>query len=107
MAVQRAAPKIAPKPEDGWHQARLIPTTSGHRRTGRAGAAGFVVPVLAVMRAVPQFGRAILAHLDAPAGRINTFTRGPLPRRRRENVQSPTARSSSNAARHAGYASLS
>ncbi|MEK6720374.1 MAG: hypothetical protein AABZ33_06845 [Chloroflexota bacterium] len=30
--------------------------------------------LLAVMRAVPQFGKALLSHLDAPAGRIETFT---------------------------------
>lgn len=72
MAVQRTAPKIAPKPEDGWHQARLIPTTGiggQDEQEQRASSS-----VLAVMRAVPQFGRAILSHLDAPAGRINTFT---------------------------------
>jgi hypothetical protein len=30
--------------------------------------------LLAVMSAVPQFGRAILNHVDAPGGRIQTFT---------------------------------
>ena len=72
MAVQRAAPKIAPKPEDGWHQARLIPTTGIGGQDEQEQRAS--LSVMAVMRAVPQFGRAILSHLDAPAGRINTFT---------------------------------
>jgi hypothetical protein len=30
--------------------------------------------LLAVMAAVPEFGRALLSHLDAPAGRIRTFS---------------------------------
>ena len=67
-----ATPKVIAKPEDGWRQARLIPTTGiggQDEQEQRASSS-----LLAVMRAVPQFGRAILAHLDAPAGRINTFT---------------------------------
>jgi hypothetical protein len=30
--------------------------------------------MLAVMRAVPQFGRALLGHLDSPAGKSETYT---------------------------------
>src|SRR5688572_25987254 len=67
-----ATMKATPKPEETWRQARLIPTTGiggQDEQEQRASSS-----LLAVMRAVPQFGRAILAYLDAPAGRINTFT---------------------------------
>lgn len=72
MVAPKTAPKVAPKPEDGWHQARLIPTTGiggQDEQEQRASSS-----LLAVMRAVPQFGRAILTHLDAPAGKLNTYT---------------------------------
>lgn len=58
--------------EDSWHQARLIPTTGIGGQDEQEQRA--TSSLLAVMRAVPQFGRALLAHLDAPAGRIATFT---------------------------------
>ena len=57
--------------EESWQRARLIPTT-GIRgvkdREQRATSA-----LLAVIGAVPDFGKAILARADAPAGRISTF----------------------------------
>ncbi len=58
--------------EDAWHPARLIPTTGigGQDEQERRAAS----TLLAVIGAVPEFGRALLAHLDAPAGRIRTFT---------------------------------
>ena len=61
-----------PKPEDGWYEARLIPTSGigGQDEQEKRATSS----LLAVMRAVPEFGRAILAHLDAPAGRIATYT---------------------------------
>jgi hypothetical protein len=62
----------AAKPEDDWHQARLIPTTGIGGQDEQEQRA--TSSLLAVMRAVPQFGKSILAHLDAPAGRIDTFS---------------------------------
>ncbi len=72
MAVARRAPNPAAKPEEAWHQARLIPTTGIGGQDEQEQRA--TSSLLAVMRAVPQFGKAILAHLDAPAGRIDTFS---------------------------------
>ncbi len=57
---------------DGWRPARLIPAAgvkSPQEQETRATSA-----LLAVMVAVPEFARAILRHLDAPAGRVSTFT---------------------------------
>ena len=67
----------APKPaderiEDGWHPARLIPTTGIGGQDEQEERA--TSSLLAVMRAVPEFGRALLEHLDAPAGRISTYS---------------------------------
>jgi hypothetical protein len=76
MAVAKpgAKPALKPeaKPEESWHQARLIPTTGigGQEEQEQRATSS----LLAVMRAVPQFGRALLVHLDAPAGRVDTFT---------------------------------
>lgn len=64
--------KQAPKPEEAWHPARLIPTTGiggAQEQEERATSS-----LLAVMHAVPDFGRALLVHAGAPAGRIRTFT---------------------------------
>lgn len=64
--------KTAPKPEEAWHPARLIPTTGiggAQEQEERATSS-----LLAVMHAVPEFGRALLVHAGAPAGRIRTFT---------------------------------
>lgn len=66
-----------PKPaeqhiEDKWRAARLIPATGirgQHDQEERATSS-----LLAVMGAVPDFGRALLEHLDAPAGRISTYS---------------------------------
>lgn len=68
-----AAPKAPPpKPEEAWHPARLIPTTGigGQEEQEQRATSS----LLAVMKAVPQFGRAIISHADAPAGRLETFT---------------------------------
>jgi hypothetical protein len=61
-----------PRIESTWRPARLIPTTgiTGVDEQERRAAS----VLLAVMGAVPDFGRAILAKLDAPAGTIRTFT---------------------------------
>jgi hypothetical protein len=64
--------KVAVKPEDSWRQARLIPTTGIGGQDEQEQRA--TSSLLAVMRAVPQFGRGLLTHLGAPAGRISTFT---------------------------------
>lgn len=74
MSACRSAAKApgAGRPEDSWHPARLIPTTGIGGQDEQEQRA--TSSLLAVMRAVPQFGRAILAHLEAPAGRIETYT---------------------------------
>ncbi len=64
--------KSDPKAEEAWHPARLIPTTGiggAEEQEKRATSS-----LLAVMHAVPDFGRALLQHAGAPAGRIRTFT---------------------------------
>jgi len=68
------APKLPPAVliEDGWSAARLIPTTGIGGQDEQEERA--TSSLLAVMRAVPEFGRALLAHLDAPAGRISTYS---------------------------------
>jgi hypothetical protein len=74
------APKVAgPRPKDAetridgaWRPARLIPTTGMTGVDEQERRATSVL--LAVMGAVPDFGRALLAKLDAPAGKIRTFT---------------------------------
>lgn len=72
MAVAKPTLKAQPKLEDSWHRARLIPTTGIGGQDEQEQRA--TSSLLAVMHAVPQFGRAILAHVGAPAGRIDTFT---------------------------------
>lgn len=72
MATPKTAAKAVTKPEDGWRQARLIPTTGIGGQDEQEERA--TSSLLAVMGAVPQFGRAILDHLGAPSGRIQTFT---------------------------------
>jgi hypothetical protein len=67
-----ATPKATPKPEETWRRARLIPTTGIGGQDEQEQRA--TSSLLAVMGAVPQFGRAILEHVGAPAGRIQTFT---------------------------------
>lgn len=65
-------PKATPKPEETWRRARLIPTTGIGGQDEQEQRA--TSSLLAVMAAVPQFGRAILTHVGAPAGRIQTYT---------------------------------
>jgi len=65
------AAKVPAKPEDLWHEARLIPTTGIGglaEQEQRATSA-----LLAVLRAVPEFGRALLVQAGAPAGRIRSY----------------------------------
>lgn len=67
-----ATPKAIAKPEEAWRRARLIPTTGIGGQDEQEQRA--TSSLLAVMAAVPQFGRAVLDHLGAPSGRIQTFT---------------------------------
>lgn len=62
--------------EESWHQARLIPTSGiagAEEQERRATSA-----LLAVMTAVPDFSRAILAPLSAPSGHVKTFIEVPF-----------------------------
>ena len=68
----KAGLKVSLKPEEGWQRARLIPVTGIGGQDEQEQRA--TSSLLAVMRAVPQFAKALLAHLDAPAGRVDTFT---------------------------------
>ena len=56
---------------DGWHPARLIPAVGirGQEEQEKRATSS----LLAVMRAVPEFGHALLKPLGAPGGRIATF----------------------------------
>lgn len=72
MAVAKPTPKPASKPQEAWRQARLIPTSGIGGQDEQEQRA--TSSLLAVMRAVPQFGKAILTQLGAPAGRVDTFT---------------------------------
>ena len=62
---------MAGEREQGWHPARLIPTAGirGQEEQERRATSS----LLAVMGAVPEFGRVIVADLGAPRGRISTF----------------------------------
>ena len=69
MVLAKAPPT---KLEDTWHAARLIPTTGIGGQDEQEERA--TSSLLAVMQAVPDFGRALLRHVDAPSGRIRTFS---------------------------------
>ena len=58
-------------PEASWHPARLIPVAGirGQEEQERRAASA----LLAVMRAVPDFGHALLGPIGAPRGRIATY----------------------------------
>jgi hypothetical protein len=68
VATKTASERI----EDRWHRARLIPTTGIGGQDEQEERA--TSSLLAVMAAVPDFGRALLGHLGAPAGRIRTYS---------------------------------
>lgn len=62
--------------EEAWHAARLIPTSGingAEEQERRATSA-----LLAVIGAVNQFGKALLAPLGAPAGNIETYIEVPF-----------------------------
>lgn len=62
--------------EDGWRQARLIPTSgiSGSDEAERRATSA----LLAVMGSVREFGHAIVRGLGAPAGQLGTFIEVPF-----------------------------
>lgn len=66
------APGAVARPEEKWHPARLIPTTGigGQEEQEQRATSS----LLAVMGAVPEFGRALVASLGAPAGRLKAYT---------------------------------
>ncbi len=68
--------KVTPAIEDEWHLARLIPTTGIGGQDEQEQRA--TSSLLAVIGAVPEFGRALLVYAGAPAGRIRTYTEVPL-----------------------------
>lgn len=58
--------------DEGWHPARLIPAVGirGQEEQEKRATSS----LLAVMRAVPEFGHALAGPLGAPKGRIATYT---------------------------------
>jgi len=56
---------------EGWHPARLIPAIGIRGQDEQEKRA--TSSLLAVMRAVPEFGHALVGALGAPKGRIATF----------------------------------
>jgi hypothetical protein len=66
------ANSITPVDPDTWHPARLIPTAGirGQEEQERRATSC----LLAVMYAVPDFGRALLSEVGAPKGHVTTFT---------------------------------
>src|SRR5687768_13710284 len=61
---------------ENWMPARLIPTAGirGEEEQERRATSA----LLAVMTAVPDFARAVLAYMGAPAGRVKSFCEVPL-----------------------------
>lgn len=57
--------------EDGWHPARLIPAVGIRGQDEQEKRA--TSSLLAVIRAVPEFGHALVGPLGAPKGRIATY----------------------------------
>ena len=68
-----AASKKSPesRPDDDWHVARLLPTSGLRDQEEQEKRATSCL--LAVMRAVPDFGRALVTDLGGPRGRVTTF----------------------------------
>jgi hypothetical protein len=60
------------RPEDSWHEARLLSPTGirGQEEQEKRATSS----LLAVMRAVPEFGHSLLSDLGAPRGRISTYS---------------------------------
>ncbi len=64
-------PAAIPTDPDIWHSARLIPTAGIRGQDEQEKRATSCL--FAVMAAVPEFGKALLAEVGAPKGRIATF----------------------------------
>ena len=62
----------APDGREQWRRARLLPTVGLRGQEEQEQRA--TSSLLAVMHAVPDFGRALLSDLGAPKGRLDTFT---------------------------------
>ncbi len=62
--------------EESWHEARLIPTSgiNGPDEQERRATSA----LLAVIGAVPEYGRSLLRDLGAPTGRIETYIEVPF-----------------------------
>jgi hypothetical protein len=58
--------------EESWQEARLLPTVGLRGQDEQEKRA--TSSLLAVVRAVPEFGRGLIAGLGAPKGRISTYT---------------------------------
>jgi len=72
MARKTVDTSSTPSTTDGWHPARLIPTAGIRDQDEQEKRATSCL--LAVMRAVPEFGHALLKELDAPKSPvIETF----------------------------------
>jgi hypothetical protein len=58
--------------EESWQQARLLPTVGlrGQEEQEKRATSS----LLAVMRAVPEFGHVLIGDLGAPKGRVSTYT---------------------------------
>lgn len=93
---------VEPLIEDGWRPARLIPTTAigGHDEQEQRATS----LLLAVMGAVPEFGKTLLAHRDARPVGFGLLPRSASTRKVR-NFQYRTAESSSSGAKRRGVAS--
>src|SRR6185503_2798060 len=72
MPPLKSSAKVIVRPEESWRQARLIPTTGIGGQDEQEQRA--TSSLLAVMRAVPQFGRSLVALLEAPGGKLDTYT---------------------------------
>lgn len=66
-----AAPTSVLDLQDAWHEARLIPTVGIRGQEEQEKRATSCL--LAVMRAVPEFGHGLLRDLGAPKGRLSTY----------------------------------
>ena len=69
MAVARSKDDES---REGWRPARLISVAGIRGQDEQEQRA--TSSLLAVMQAVPDFGRSLLAHAGAPKGRISTYT---------------------------------
>src|SRR4051812_20703967 len=61
-----------PEGQESWQPARLLPTVGLRGQEEQEQRA--TSSLLAVMHAVPDFGRTLVADLGAPKGRISTYT---------------------------------